>query len=81
METSDNTLDQIHSIFVRQTCRNLDSINSMCMYYNTVSKRILIITNKHIHIISTHFLAAANNKHMRLFTSLYGSVFVVWSVW
>ena len=60
METSDNTLDKVHSIFVRLA---VDSINSRYTYYNTVNKRILITAN---------FLAAASDKHMRLLTSLYG---------
>ena len=38
----------------------------------TISKRILISDNKRIHIISAYFLAAANDKHMHLLTSLYG---------
>jgi len=41
-----------------KTCRNLDSINSMCTYYNTV--------NMCIHTICAYFLAAASDKHMRL---------------
>ena len=41
-------------------------------YYNTVNKRILIIANERIHIISAYFLAAASDKCMRLLTSLYG---------
>ena len=44
----------------------LDSINSTCTYFNTVNKRI--------HIISAYFLAAASDKRMRLLTSLYGIV-------
>jgi len=44
-------------------------------YYNTVNKRILIIANKRIHIISAYFLAAANDKRMRLLTSLYGMLY------
>ena len=40
-----------------KTCCNLDSITSTCTYYNTVNKRI--------HIISAYFLAASD-KHMRL---------------
>ena len=47
---------------------------STSRYYNTVNKCILITTNKHIHIISAYFLAAASNKHMRLLTSLYGII-------
>jgi len=39
----------------------------------TINKHILITTNKCIHIISTYFLAAANNKRVRLLTSLYGN--------
>ena len=38
------------------------------MYY-----RILITTNKHIHVISAYFLAAASDKHMCLLTSRYGN--------
>ena len=50
----------------------VDSINT---YYNTVNKRI--------HIISAYFLAAASDKRMRLLTSLYGiynvpSVIALW---
>jgi len=41
-----------------------------------VNKCILITANKRIHIISAYFLAAANDKRMRLLTSLYGVVFV-----
>jgi len=43
------------------------------MYYDTVNKRILITTNKHIHIISAYFLATASDKRMRQLTSLYGN--------
>ena len=66
--TSDNSLNQVHSIFVRETCCNLDSKNSTYMYY-------YIIINKCIHIVSACFLAAASGKRMRLLTSLYGSCF------
>ena len=52
----------------------VDSINSRYTYYNTVNKRILISADKRIHIISTYFLAAASDKHMRLLTSLYGTI-------
>ena len=62
METSDNTVDQVHSIFVRLAVLAVDSINSMCTYYNTVNKRILITANKCIHLISAYFLAAASDK-------------------
>ena len=79
METSNNTLDQVHSVFVKQTCRaSVDSINSTCTYFNTVNKRILITANKRIHIISAYFLAATSDKRMRLLTSLYGIVISLW---
>jgi len=64
METSNNTHDQVHSIF---DCRN-DSINSTCTY-DIVNERYY---NNHTHIITTCFLAAASNKCVRLLTSLYG---------
>ena len=66
METSNSTLNQVHSIFIRQTCRNFgfDKFNSTCTYY---------VVNKHVHTISAYFLDAASDKHMRLLTSLYGA--------
>ena len=45
MVTSDNTLDQVHSIFVRYICHNLDLNNSMCTYNITVNECILITAN------------------------------------
>jgi len=46
----------------------------MCMYYNTVCKRILVTDNISTYIIiiiSAYFLAAASDKSMHLLTSLY----------
>jgi len=41
--TSDNTLNQVHSIFVRETCCNLDSKNSTCMALSLISAYIWLV--------------------------------------